>query len=357
MLILTGAAWSALVVPPSPAPAKSGPAGPTKWGTELDALAPEVKPELLLAARIGGPDDQCLTAVQVKGTRIAAAAERNFTVFVTVKDDGTVQTSVTGNPLARQANVRHGLSDRTVLKLGQITYGYKQVDPVLKQPYMTGPGWKLWDWTLDDCKTSKAPYAPLTADSEVVLAAAMPNGHVFASAKCDGGNTSLWCHPKDINTRLKFDIAQGGGGGTSSFAYEISPQGEYVRGMVLRGFLNSVAWDRWGRVLIAGAGVLKSHLNDFGYADGAGVLLADREWKKTLFSTRIGSEDGKASFWACDVDSASGLAAMGGYVEGEKFKEVSPIQKAPGGGKDGLLVILRLWDRQDAKAPASPAKP
>jgi hypothetical protein len=191
------------------------------------------------------------------------------------------------------------------------------------------------------------------ADSEMVLAAAMPNGDLWVDGKCDGGNTSLWCDPKDINTRLKYEIAHGGGKGTSSFLFDISPQGEYLRGMVLRGFVNCVTWDRWGRMLVGGAGITMPKADAFGYTDGAGLLLADREWKQTLLATHVGPEGGKASFWACAIDSASGLAALAGYCEGDNFKEVHSIQKRPGGGKDGLLVIFRLWENP-AAAPAKP---
>jgi len=337
---------------PAAAPAATG-----AWGPQRDALAPPLKPELLVCARVGGADDQGLTEVEVRGNRVAAAG-RNFAVVLTLQDDGTIRTAASGNMAARQTDVRHGYPSILSARLGPITYGYKQVDPILKQPYLHGPGWRLWDWTMAQCQAATAPAAPFMADSEIVFAAAVPNGNLYAVGKCDGGNTCLRVHPKDINLPLEFPISHGGGKGTSSFAFEITPRGELVRQMVLRGFANAVAWDAWGRILVVGAGVVPKAQNDLGYPDGAGVLLADREWTRTLFSTHIGSHDGKASFWACAIDSASGLAALAGYVEGSDFEQVRPIQTAPGGGKDGLLVVLRLWEKAAPAMPgAAPAKP
>jgi hypothetical protein len=181
------------------------------------------------------------------------------------------------------------------------------------------------------------------ADSGIRSAAPMPNGDLLVVGMSEGGNTSLRASPKDIHAPLEFPIATGGGAGKSSFLFEVTPAGEPVRQMVLRGSANAACWDAWGRMLVVGRGLLRGAPNAFEYPDGAGILLADTGWQKILFGTSIGVEgEGDVSLVGIDVDPSSGLAAAVGYVEGE-IKQVRPLQEKAGGGKDGLLVIFSLW--------------
>jgi hypothetical protein len=235
-------------------------------------------------------------------------------------------------------------------KLGPITYGYHQVDPNVQLPFMDGPGWKLWGWTLDQAKTAKCKYAPLMADSRIRHAQMTPAGTIVAIATTDGGNTSLRAHPQDINQTLEpavgNSITGGGGGGASSWIYELTTDGKYQRVLVCRGFAQATAFDTWGRMLTVGRGVIaKPMANGFAYPDGGGVLMVDRGWTHALFSSHFGLEgkDTESNLWAVAVDSKSGIAAVSGYVRGGKLAEVNGVQAEDGGGTDGFLAVFRLW--------------
>lgn len=310
--------------------------------------APELRPELLCAARVGGKGDQWLTQVAVKGFKVHAAGEADFKVSVELLADGSVKAKAWGNTRAAH-EPRFGLPHIQAARLGAVEYGFNQVAPLLQQPFMKGPGWRLWGWTEAQAKAAKARYAPFMADSGIRLALPMPNKNLFAVGLCDGGNSSLRAHPKDIDESLDFPIAFGGGGGQSSFIFEISPAGELVRQMVLRGSANGAAWDAWGRVLVVGRGVVKGDDKDaqaaFGYGDGGGLLLADAAWTRPLFKACFDH----VSFWAASIDSDSGLAAAVGFVDGD-VREVHPLQEKPGGGKDGFIALFRLWE---SKRPRS----
>lgn len=314
--------------------------------------APAVTPRLLFVSRCGGAGDQWLNQVQIKaGVVIAADDSGAFGLKVTVGKDDSVKPVVVGNREA-VGKVQQQLPNGG--KLGPISYGYRQVDPNLQLPFMDGPGWKLWGWNLEQAKSAKSRYAPLMADSRIRHAQLTPVGSIVAFATTDGGNTCLRADPHDIDQTIEpvisHPITGGGGGGTSSWVFEISADGKYQRKLVCRGFVQAAAFDAWGRMLVVGRGVIaKPMANAFPYPDGGGLLLCDREWKQALFSTHFGLEkagDTEQNLWAVAVDSASGIAAVAGYVRGGKLTAVQGVQAEDGGGTDGFLAVFRLWPAQ-----------
>jgi hypothetical protein len=314
--------------------------------------APAVTPRLLFVSRCGGAGDQWFNQVQIKAGVVTAADDSGaFGLKVTVGKDDSVKPVVVGN---RDAVGKVQKQQPNGGKLGPITYGYHQVDPNLQLPFMDGPGWKLWGWTLEQAKSAKCRYAPLMADSRIRHAQLTPVGSIVAFATTDGGNTSLRANPHDIDQTLEpaigNSITGGGGGGTSSWLYEISSEGKYERVLVCRGFAQAAAFDAWGRMLVVGRGVIaKPMANAFPYPDGGGLLVCDRAWKQALFTTHFGLEkagETESSLWAVAVDSASGIAAVAGYVRGGKLAAVQGVQADDGGGTDGFLAVFRLWPEQ-----------
>lgn len=220
--------------------------------------APAITPKLLFVSRCGGPGDQWFNQVQIKAGVVSAADDSGaFGLRVSVEPDDSLTPVVVGNRAA-PGKVQKQLPNGG--KLGPITYGYHQVDPNLQLPFMEGPGWKLWGWTLDQAKSAKCLHAPLMADSRIRHALLTPIGSIVAFATTDGGNTCLRADPHDINRTVEpvisHPITGGGGGGTSSWVYEISQNGTYQRKLVCRGFVQAAAFDAWGRMLVVGRGAM-----------------------------------------------------------------------------------------------------
>ena len=198
------------------------------------------------------------------------------------------------------------------------------------------------------------------SDSRIRRVIIAPNKHGIAIGSADGGNTCLRAHPYDINRNLVmgvgFQQTGGGGGGLSSWLFNISPRGEVIEpGMVFRGQVNSAAWDEWGRIMVGGQGIMRSGRGTiFGYFDGAGLLMASRDWQTSLLQAHFGKKegekrgkgDGTGQIVSVAIDSKSGLAAVCGYLTG-KFDGVEAIQDKPGGGKDAFLAVIRLWTPED----------
>lgn len=323
-----------------------------------EANAPAIEPKLLFVSRCGGAGDQWFPNLMIKGGVVSAADDTGaFGLTVTVKNDDTVKAVVNGS---RETASKAQKQLPNGGKLGPITYGYRQVDPNLQLPFMDGPGWKLWGWTLDQAKTAKCKYAPLMADSRIRHALMTPAGTIVAIASTDGGNTSLRANPQDINQTLEPKVGNsvtgGGGGGASSWIYELTTDGKFQRVLVCRGFAQAAAFDAWGRMLVVGRGVIaKPMANGFAYPDGGGALLVDRGWTAPLFSSHFGlaGKDTESNLWAVAVDSKSGLAAVAGYVRGGTLTAMNGVQTEDGGGTDGFLAVFRLWPGQTGKPAAN----
>ena len=317
------------------------------------AFAPAVQAKLLFFSLVGGAGDQWFDAVQSKGGKIQAVMGKGkLGLSVTVKEDDSVVAKVAGDRSATD-DVQRDLPNGG--KTGPYSYGYKQVDPNLQQPFLTGGGLSLWGWTLEQAKNAKVRYAPAMADSRIKALWMTPKSTLLAVGYTDGGNTILRAHPKDCNKTLEtaFD-AGGGGGGKSSWVIELRPNdGEPLHLIACRGTVVCHAYDAWNRLVVGGGAVSKTGQGAiFGFQDGAGILMTDYAWRAPLFAAHLGAKEGEKDIggmvWAIDIDSTSGLMAVGGWMEGTP-QGVSAIQDRNGGGKDAFLAVIRLWTAVEAK--------
>ena len=318
-------------------------------------FAPPVNAKLLFFSLAGGAGDQWFNAVQVKGRKVVGMMEKGpFGLTVTVKDDDSVSARMLGE---KSATTKPDIDLPNGGKTGPYTWGYKQVDPNLQQPFLTGGGLNLWGWTLEQAKTAKVRYAPAMADSRIKGLWITPKGTLLATSFTDGGNTILRADPRDRNVTMEtgFD-AGGGGGGRSSWLIELSAKNGAPLGVLAcRGSVVCHAYDAWNRLIVGGGAVNRTGADDVtGNYDGAGLLMADYDWKNALFRAHLGlpkDAPGKAGgmTWAIDVDSDSGVMAAVGWMEGTP-RGVHAIQEKSGGGKDAFLAVFRLWTENEAAA-------
>lgn len=327
-----------------------------QWSDER--FAPPVRPELLWVGSYGGPGDQWLESVRFHNGNVQAVSGGRggaFGVQATFNDDGSVdKVSMGGNPNINQ-DVRTKWPDGG--KVGSVQYGFNQVHAILQQPYLKGPGWELWGW-----KHAEAKATDNMADSRIRHAFLAPDQAIIAVGWTDGGNSSFRRDPRNIReglgSRMGIGNSQtsGGGRGTSSWVFRVTPQGELTNAMVFRGAINGATWDEWGRILVYGGGVFQPRTGLFAeYGDGGGVIMASSDWKRMLFKAHVAGTKPDAGpkaagmAWGAAIDNERGLAAICGWVDGPI--QVSDSDKLRhGGGKDGFLAILRLWSPADYEA-------
>lgn len=333
-----------------------------------DKFAPKVNAKLLFATTYGGPGDQWFAGVRIRCGKVQAANKEGLGLSVTINEDDTVSVRRSGNP--NLPTKKDFYQTTKGGKTGPFSYRYNQVDPILPLPWLKVGGRELWGWKLQHAKKAKATYAPFMSDSRIRRVIIAPNKDGVAIGSADGGNTCLRAHPYDINRNLKMGAGfnQTGGGGLSSWLFNITPRGQVIEpGMVFRGQVSCAAWDEWGRIMVGGQGVMRNGRGSiFGYDDGAGILMASADWEKSILQAHFGKKAGEkrpkgsggGQIVSIAIDSKSGLAAVCGYLSGQ-FDGVEQVQDKPGGGKDAFLAVMRLWtpeDYEQAKAAEKEAK-
>lgn len=307
---------------------------------------PVLDPQLLFLSRVGGPRDQWLPQVRVKGLVIQAQAKEGFGVQVTVGEGDDFKARIAGN-IGAVCKIPSGLPNGG--KEGPYQWGYNQVEANLQQPFLKGPGWEWWGWTGQQARNAKAQYAPFISDSRIRTLTILDDTTFVAVGTADGGNTCLRTDPKNIDEVLSIAVGNsqtsGGGGGLSSWVFRGNAKGERLGQAVFRGSIYGVTSDAWGRAYLVGQGVIRGDdTSGFGFGDGAGLVILDPEWNQIVFKTHFGCEDGgKFILSAVSVDSTSGLMAVTGYCEGANLKGTAAVQEKAGGDADGILAVIRLW--------------
>ncbi|MDA3960511.1 MAG: hypothetical protein PF961_06955 [Planctomycetota bacterium] len=316
-------------------------------------FAPSVTPELLFATAVGGEGDQWFNMVGFKGSKIAAGNKDRLVCLVQINDDGTLEAKVKGDLRKSSKDFKRQLPNGGTV--GPYSFGYNQVHKILQQPWLKVGGKQLWGWSEQQAKSSSVKYSPFMSDSRIRTLFLAPDGHGVAVGSADGGNTCLRAHPADINQPMAMGLGYGttggGGGGLSSWVFDISPKAEVGPvAMVFRGQVCSAAWDRWGRMLLGGQALTKTgSASVFGYDDGAGVMLVNRDWSDAVFAAHIG-KGGESSasgmIWALAINNELGLAAAAGWMDGD-FVGPGSLQPRSGGGKDAFMAVWRLWTPAD----------
>ena len=259
-----------------------------------------------------------------------------------------------------------------------LTYylGTQQVSGDLQQPIFLGCrtdaasctkdefDFELWGWWAS---LAKDPSLSLAADSRGYDAWLMPGGLVGLQLWTDGGNSTLGRDPRRTQTcsdatsctTIRDTLeATGTSKGTwqpapnsmSTMYMTIDPVKKTpVRATFLRGsHVTRIAHDAWGRLIIPQA-VGKAFPtvdpeNPLGHSTSAksGLFVLDASMN-AVTNIRIGGTcDGVQVL--PELALHDGILVMAGTTCAADLKVTdNAVQKTPGGGQDGFLVILKLW--------------
>ena len=323
---------------------------------DLKLAAPPLSPKLLVCTRVGGKGDQHIRKVGFARGMVYGTGEG----FRVVYDARSLRGRVTGDVETHddeRYNPRPPLPPDPGKELrdprnGQ-TYrvGYRQVDPVLQQPFLeSSAGWKLWGLGMGEIKarTKTVRWGPLMADTRAYDCWLMPGGKIAVKCWTDGGNSVLTRDPRDVlkpNPIESMDPFKADAGGMASLFMLVDPKnGTPLSGTFVRSHVTHQAVDDFGRVYLPFAQA--GSANPFGMAKEtrAGLFVLKASLLGPELNIRIGG-GGDERFGV--IALKDNLLVLGGYIEGgepESFKAVNPVQNGAGEGKDGFLVVLRLWE-------------
>jgi serine/threonine-protein kinase len=323
---------------------------------DLKLAAPPLAPKLLVCTRVGGKGDQHIRKVGFARGTVYGSGEG----FRVVYDAQSLRGRAIGNvdthdderynprplppsdPGKELADPRNGQTYRV---------GYRQVDPVLQQPFLeSSAGWKLWGLGIDDIRTrtKTVRWGPLTADTRAYDCWLMPGGKIGVKCWTDGGNSVLTRDPRDVrkpNPIEGMDPFRGEAGGMASLFMLVDPKdGAPLSGTFIRSHVTHQAVDEFGRVYLPFAQA--GSRNPFGMAEKtrAGLFVLKASLLGPELNIRIGG-GGEERFGV--IALKDNLLVLGGWVEGgeaDDFKAVNAVQDDAGEGKDGFFVVIRLWE-------------
>jgi hypothetical protein len=122
--------------------------------------------------------------------------------------------------------------------------------------------------------------------------------------------------------------------------------GEVLRQAFLGTGAGAVLWDPWGRLITVGTNLCKGGKAPFDTGGSGSLLILDREWTAPLLDCRLGSLGGsyKDNMWqSAALDHERGILVLGGWTGGKLEKPVRAPQTEPGGDKDAMIAVIRLW--------------
>lgn len=315
------------------------------------AAAPLLKPTLLVNTLVGGPGDQFIRSVEFGADGEIMGKGKGFEVRY---DAGASSGVVSGDPNTVDSDkfAGNGKPSRIGNKLtdprnGQ-TYeiGYRQVAGVLQQPTLvSSAGWQWWNWTEEQA-------GDLRADSRGYDLSLTPNGQFLAIAWTDGGNSTLTRDPQDLSKELEATKGSlmASAAGLATLYLLVNPAvGRPVSGTFLYTTSMNRAIDRYGRVYLTDKiGKNTTPTNPFEQPAGAGAGLAvlRPDLKQLELNVVLGAAcaDGAKSTLASVAVRDNILVLGGTSCTSPIASSENAVQQQPGGGQDGYLVVIRLWD-------------
>lgn len=367
-------------------------------GTVIDAAPPPepttpkpaIVPTLLAITYVGGAGNQYIRDVAIGDDGSVTASGKGFAItypagMAVGKITGDA-TTVDADPYSEKPTLYKDWNTTWSSKKTRrvddartgLSYfvGTKQVSPSLMQPIVLACALgadcdvrenqklRLWDWWASVCSDKS-----LTADSRGYDVFLLPGKRFGVQAWTDGGNSTLsrWpvrddaackdaasCPQLDVTLEsgLSKDTWQAGPNSLSTMYMVVDgPSLKPVAATFVRAHVSQRAVDAWGRIYLPQAiGKVfptKDPDNLFGQSTSAstGLFVLSPDLKTAEVNTRLGGtcSGGQQVFGA--VAQRGNLLVLGGTTCATDLRTTAnAVQKTPGGGQDGMLVILKLWD-------------
>jgi hypothetical protein len=311
-----------------------------------------LKPRVVVATYVGGAGDQKIAGVGFTKAGAIYARGDGFTVTYDAADArGRIEGEVGKHdpaPFTGKPSLPRGRGKEVTDPRNGQTYrvGCRQVSPTLQQPFLvSSANWSLWGWS-----ETFASQRELTADTRAYDVWPMPGGTIMAMLWCDGEKTTLMKDPKDLAKDAGFLMGgfRASPGGMATLFVLIDPEdGTPLAGRFLPSHVMRRAVDPWGRIYLprafpapgapagplgfsgrAGVSVLKPDLSGFEFSSSLGAMAAGEQGREELGHVAL----------------KGNLLVLGGTTAAGGMRCVNAVQERPGGGQDGLLVVIKLWE-------------
>jgi len=319
------------------------PGPPSSDAPTLPAMAgpmPALHVKVLLATAIGANGDQQITGLRFDDQDRVVATGNGFTALVNPRT-GTAAMHGSFSPgvvVARRVTPASFQSPVTLaLGAGHVLTISDRQDDGQRLPLITDGNWSWWSLT-----TARAAALGLGADALVTAVFERPDAQFATVAWSEGANSCLARDPMNPAAALPVSASHATAAGTWVFV------GNGADGALLHAFnLGSTALattsDPWGRIYLSSPLVGR---DDLGMRGTAGVCVLSPDLGRVLLDAHLGGWVASDHGWETFTTIAyhHGLLALGGTTSASVLPGRNELQRHSGGGQDGLLVVLQLWN-------------
>ena len=327
------AAPTAIVMPGPPssdAPTLPAPLGPM----------PALHVKILLATEIGANGDQQITALRFDDQGRVVATGNGFTALVNPRS-GTAAMHGSFNPgvIVQRRDMPSSFKTPVTLALGagHVLSISDRLDSGQRLPLITDGNWSWWSLS-----GSRAAALGLGADALVSAVFERPDAQFTAIAWSEGANTCLGRDP--TNPAAALPTVTGHATGPSTWVYVGNgADGSLLHAFALGHTALAATIDPWGRVYLSSA---QSGRDSLGMHGTAGLSILAPDLGRVLLDAHLGGWVAKDHGWETFTTIAyhHGMLALGGTTSASELHGRHELQRHAGGGQDGLLVVLQLWD-------------
>ncbi len=302
---------------------------------------PALHPHIAMASWIGGTGDQAITDLSFSSDGHLSATGKGFSVLI---DSATALAVIHGDAAtpssaAHTAPAQPPALQPSSIGLGQdILVAYSSAsEGGVDVPRISSHSWS-W-WSLD---THEIAADGLVCESRLLGVFPLENPRFLVAAWADAANTCLARQPRAVD-KLQPLIGKAPGGRASWALIGDGADGHVVAARGLPSTAPARTAATGGRRYLASPVQGVDHL---GMDGQAGVCALSSDFSQVLLDARLGGKAAGEAGWEAFTCIAyhDGWLALGGSTAAQHLATTNALQKSAGGGQDGLVVVLRLWD-------------